>query len=196
MLLLSSCKKDEGEKIEIDDKIIYQDTFDSSTWDCFDGESVAACVEDGKLYIEYKNQDPDYFYSFFYYYDFSRDYLIETSIRPMEHTDDFKYGIMFLVKNKYSHYYMYIHHDQFFIGYVYNYNYHTLCDYTYSEFIHTDGSANVIKVNKADKHLDFYINDEKVFEKDITNEIGDQFGYKFKCKGKVAIDYFKVYDTN
>lgn len=192
-IIYSSCKKKEDVEAKPESKVIYEDDFSSSTWDCFDNESVAACVEDGHLFIEYKNEDLNYFYSYYYYYDFSKDYSIETSIKPIEFTDDFQYGLMFLLKNNYSHYYMYIHKDQFFIGYVYNYNYHMLCDYTYSEQIHVDGTANIIKISKTSKHLDFFINDNKVFECDITNEIGDQFGYKLKGKGKVAIDYFRVY---
>jgi len=193
--LIFSCKKEEEETVGLNDNLLFERNY-NKTMEPIDNDIVTRSIENGNMLLEHKVADTGRFYYLYYYKDVSRDYKIETSIKPLWISDDFQYGILFLMKNAYSHYYMYIKHDQFFIGYVYNFNYHILCDYTYSESIHTDGSTNIIVVEKDDKHLDFYINGDKVFEKDITNEIGDQFGYKFKCKGKVAIDYFRVYDTN
>ncbi|NPD84888.1 hypothetical protein HNS38_08975 [Lentimicrobium sp. L6] len=187
---LSCNKKDE--EPEVKDLVIFEDDFSTSTWDCFDEEIVVACVQDGYLFIEHKNEDLNYFYSFYYYYDFQSDYIIETAVESIETSEDFQYGIMFLLKNRYNHYYMYLKGDQFHIGYVYNYNHHSIAELTYSEHIKTDGSANNIKLRKDGYHWDFYINEEKVYEYEVTNEIGDEFGYFFIGRGKVGIDYFKV----
>ncbi len=190
-----SCKKEEEEIVAPSESIIFEKDYNGSLEDVITDFSIRS-IADGYMYIEYKSLDSGNFYSYKYHDDFSRDYRIETSIRPIWSSDFFKYGLMFLYKNSSNHYYIYIYKDAFYIGYVFNFNHHILCDYTYSEFINTDGTINKIVIDKDGLHLDFYINNEIVFACDISNEIGDQIGYKLKRKGKVAIDYLKVYDTN
>ena len=190
-----SCKKDEKETVVPIESIIFEQDYNGTLEEVTTDFSIRS-ISNGKMYIEYKSPDSGNFYSYKYHDDFIRDYRIETSIQPIWSSDLFKYGIMFLYKNSSNHYYIYIYKDTFYIAYVFNYNQHILCDYTYSEFINTDGTTNKIVIDKDDKHLDFYINNEKVFACDISNEIGDQVGFRLKRKGKVAIDYLKVYDTN
>lgn len=194
LLILPSCEKnDQNEIIDSGPKVIYEDSFDGSSF--YESESIKHYEKDSKLYIEYFNNDPDFVYYYYYYYDFVRNYIIETSIDPFENPENFSYGIMFLHKNLHNHYYIYIRQNEYYIGYVYNFNYHTLKDYTYSEHINI-ASENIIKIYKGDKHLKFWINDHLIFETDINFETGDQFGYKLKQAGKVAIDYFKVYEAD
>jgi len=193
LTLFISCKKEDTTNEDTGPEILLNDDFNDSDIGSGENDWINYSVDDGFLYIMHKNDDPDYFYQFHYNYDFRWNYSIETSIAPIENPVNFNYGVMFLHKDSYNHYYFYFKQDKYFIGYVYNYNYHILKDYTQSDIINTDGSANILKILKGDHHLKFWINGEIVFESDIKNEIGDQFGYKFKRAGKVAIDYFKVY---
>ena len=192
-LFSGSCKKDEEEN-PVDDSMILEEYFDeSSKWPEFDNESAAAFIEDGKYYFEHKTEDPNRSYSMYYYRDLKNIYTMETSISLLEGSEDFRYGIIYFFKDNYNHHYLYINHNRFFIGYVYNYNYHVICDYTESDAINIDEKPNIIKMVINSKHVDFFINNTKVYEYDVSFFTGDEFGYKFASKGKVAIDYLKVF---
>lgn len=190
-VLIYACDKKDEEDDQPYQVVLIDEHFDG-TEDYVDNEVLSAYKTDGKLFIEYKEEDPNYFYNYYYYYDLKRNYTIETSMQAVQASEGFQYGVMFLQKNPFNHYYLYIRNDHFFIGYVYNYNYKVICDYTFSEHIKTDGSPNIIRIYKGTRELKFWMNDAKVYECTITNEMGDQIGYRFNRPGKVAIDYLKV----
>lgn len=193
-ILAIQCTKKQEEKVEPSQKIMFDDQYNESET-FLESEFIDVYSADGNLYIDYKNDDPNLFYRYYYYYDLRFNYTIETSIAPINNPDNFNYGVMFMVKNTYNHYYFYIRQNQFYIGYVYNQNHHTISDYLYSEHINIDGTPNTIKIYKGSNHLKFWINDHEVFECDFTNEIGDQFGYRLNQAGTVAIDYVNIYEA-
>lgn len=197
-ILFLSCEKDEEKDTGPVKTILYEDHFDSKEkWPDFENDYFRRTCEDGKLYVHSNLENFDHFYSWYYYYDFQREYIIETSVLPIDMNNGmFLYGLMFMVKNNYNHYYIYLSNDSYYIGYVYNYNYHTLVDFTYNESINSDGVPNIIKIDKKYHQFTIFINDEQVFKYDITNQIGDEFGYKFKGVGSFAVDYFTAYSLS
>lgn len=193
LIILFSCKKDDDSDPPISN-IMYEEYFNNnSDWPEFDDEYSAGKVENGNYIFEHKVEDINKWTSIYLYYDYSGDYTMETSLSILEKTDNFYHGIIWLRKDNYNHYYMYLHDDNFYIGYIYNYNHHSVSDITPSEAIKENGEANVLKVVKNGDHLDFYINGIKVYDYDMEFYVGDEFGFKLRSKGKIAIDYVKIY---
>lgn len=194
LVIAISCNKEEDSP-ESNLEMIFEDYFNdnSQNWPVFDDETAMATIEDGKYILEHKIDDSDYWYSVYMYKDLQSNYTIETSISLIEGVEDFLYGVIWFRKDSYNHYYMNLIEDKFLIGYVFNYGYHSVSGWKESESINQDGETNIIKIVKTADHLDFYINGNFVYQFDPDIIVGDEFGFKVQSKGKIAIDYIKIY---
>jgi hypothetical protein len=191
MLTMASCKK---EQTEVEDVLFEEDFSDNSLgWPEGQYEVADLKIENGAYIIESKIEDPNYFFQIYSPQHFAGSYNVEVIMANLYGDDSLVYGIQYYRKDTYNLYNFFLNSDKFFISYVYNYNYHVICDWTYSSSIKPTGQYNTILIDISGNHMDFYINDVLVHQYSAQITVGEKFGLQIAGKGKVGFDYIKIY---
>lgn len=190
-LTIMSCKK---EQTEVEDVLFEEDFADNSLgWPEGEYEVADLKIENGAYIIESKIEDPNYFFQIYSPQHFAGSYNVEVIMANLNGDDSLVYGIQYFRKDTYNLYNFFLSSDKFFISYVYNYNYHVICDWTYSSSIKPTGQYNAILIDISGNHMDFYINDVLVHQYSAQITVGEKFGLQIAGKGKVGFDYIKIY---
>ncbi len=190
--LIISCKKEEPKEVE---EVLFEEDFSDNSigWPVGEYEVADLKIENGAYLIETKIEDPNYFFQIYSNQHFAGSYNVEVIMANLSGDDSLVYGIQYYRKDTYNLFNFFLREDKFFISYVYNYNYHIICDWTYSSSIKPFGQYNTILIDISGNHMDFYINGVLVHQYGAQITVGEKFGLQIAGKGKVGFDYIKIY---
>ena len=194
LMVFTSCNKDDDNEPAPEVDMLYEKTFDSAEdWTEFDNPYASGKVENGEFVYEHKGRDSTLWTNLDLYGNLPPNYTLEMSLRLIESDDDFTYGLTFFRKDNYNYHYMFLYQDCYVLGYLYNYSHHNIDGPKAAECIHNNGDYNELKIVKSVTTLNYFINNIKVHEHDIEIQSSEGFGIRLISKGKVGIDYVRLY---
>ena len=176
------------------------ESFSSNTngWQMEDSEDYSAALVNGELML-HKKKKGGIFISRSVDINSSKDFIIETSLKKINESNQGLYGITFGRKNSSNEYTFLLSNNG---SYMYrkfdNDKYKKIIPFTESSAINKGiNKANKIKIVKSGELLRFYINGQYVNEAPFEPFFGNKFGYTIYHDKKIAVDYLDIkYQTN
>jgi outer membrane protein OmpA-like peptidoglycan-associated protein len=176
----------------------FEDDFiDNSGWTESDGINSYCKVENGQYIIEHKRKNMSWLYTKSLYLNPDKDFYIESKMTQLSGVDNDGYGIIFGMSGIENYYSFVITSDGKYKLYGYNNGeYFSPKEWTKGDAINKKKAANILGIKKSGREISFFVNGKLLFSQAFHPLFGLSVGFVLNRKMKVAVDYFKVKQTN
>ncbi len=173
----------------------YTENFDNNVkkWSILDNENASAKIENGFYII--RNKKADYTYRFWRSVPLNEeeDFIYEAKLKQITGKENYGYGLVWNSQNWENSYNFEVSSNGYYRIYKTKDGTKTNWkEWTKSEHVFPLGSYNILKIEKKDKNLNFYINTEKVYTRAYEYALGEYNGFYLGTAMIVMVDYMKI----
>ncbi len=164
-------------------------TSNKNSWWVGESESASAKMSGGKYLIENKSENGNYFFWMDYNLNPKQDFSIEVKLRQISGLIDAEYGISwassewsnsnnFTVTSTGAYTIWGYKSEEYF-------NWHSSVN---KKIVNQFGEYNILKVQKTENSIKFYINGNSVFMHDYTGVFGNLYGFSLGNKTQAEVE--------
>lgn len=175
--------------------VTFYDDFSThnSVWSMYKKNSDGSQITNGVYKLSSNDQDALRWYGAQLFINYKKDFSIESKIKQTSGPTNQGYGIMWGSRGwEYSYYFIVTSSGHYNIGKYHNSKYLEIKSWTKSAKINAINNYNVLKVEKIDRNIIFYINDEAVFTTVFSPFYGQMQGFFLQSNLNVSVDYLKI----
>jgi len=175
--------------------VVYYEDFNnfSTVWTQYKKNSTNSTINKGVYIIKSSNKDALRQFYAQIFINYKKDFSIETKIKQVAGKSNQGYGLVWGAKGWKNSYFFIISGSGYFsIGKYSNGNFISIAPWTKSSHINPVNSYNVLKVEKKDYNLTFYINGYTVYSKKYTPFFGQMQGFMLQQGQTCYVDYLKI----
>jgi len=176
----------------------FEDEFiDHSAWTESNNENSFCKVIDGKYILEHKRTSQSWLYTKSLYLDPNKDFYIETKMTQLSGVSNDGYGIVFGMSGIQNYYSFVVSSNGKYklYGFINN-EFISPREWTKGDGINKQKTANVLGIRKTGGEISFFVNGKLMFSQPYQPFFGLSIGFVLNRNMKVAVDYFKVQQTN
>jgi len=176
------------------DAVYYEDFNNLSTvWTQYKKNKSYSSVSKGVFIIKSSNKDALRQFYAQIFINYKKDFSIETKIKQVAGKSNQGYGLVWGAKGWQNSYFFIVSGSGYFsIGKYKNGKFEAIAPWTKSSHINPQNSYNVIKVEKKDNNLTFYINAYSVFRTTFNSFYGQMQGFMLQQGQTCYVDYLKI----
>lgn len=175
----------------------YEDEFEHSAWSEGNSASSFSKVINGQYILWHKRTSTSWLYTKSLYLDPDRDFYIETKMTQLSGVSNDGYGLVFGMSGIQNYYSFVVSSNGKYKLYGYsNGEFFSPQEWAKVKGINKQGTANVIGIKKTGSEISFYVNGILMFTQAYQPFFGLSIGFVLNRDMKVAVDYFKVKQTN
>ncbi len=172
--------------MESEDQFVNND----NQWEVFTTTMATAKIEDGNYIIENKTESGELFILHHADFPLGKEFIIETSIKTTKSSDNNTYGLVIGASDASNSYVFQIMQSKKYSAMKFQHgDAQEIAGGTIRKRVFKEDSFNVLKIEKIDTTMRFYINNFFVDEVSEIALFGKKIGFFIEGKSEIAIDY-------
>ncbi len=176
----------------IEEFVSYEEQFNDNAggWETFNTTMASARIEGGKYYIENKSETGELFILHHADFPLGREFIIETSIKTVNASDNYSYGFVIGAKDASNSYVFQVIADEAYVIMKFQTgDPQELSGGKIRRRVFQKNSFNILKLEKLGKKIRFYLNNYYIDEVLDITLFGKKVGFYVEGKSEIAIDY-------
>lgn len=175
--------------------VTFYDDFSTqnSVWSMYKKNSDGSQISNGVYKLSSNTQDALRWYGAQLFINYKKDFSVEAKLKQTSGPTNQGYGIMWGSRGwQYSYYFIVTSSGYYSIGKYHNSKYLEIKGWTKSAKINSMNNYNVLKVEKTDRNIIFYINGDAVYTTVFSPFYGQMQGFFLQSNLNVSVDYLKI----